>query len=94
MGLADYKKYKFENQLKESEIISFLLNKVEELEKELLEVKKMIPAEHEDNKKISNYDNLSPEEKKAIKDIAERSVKPADFIKQFTGDLEEFDPHA
>lgn len=87
MGLGDYKKYKFEKQLRESEVISFLLKKVEELENRLDSQPKVV-------EKKSSYESLSEEERKMIKDIADKSIKPEDVIKQFAGNLEEFNPHA
>lgn len=89
MGLRDYKKYKFEMKLKESEVISYLLDKVEFLEKKL--------AAYETTPNVakrSNYEYLTDEEKKIIKQMAEKSTKPEDVIKQFSGELQEFNPHA
>ena len=88
MGLSDYKKYKFEKQLKDSETISFLLKKIDELEKKVVELSTTEP------KVARGYDSLSEDEKKKIRMAIEKKTKPEDFINLFTGDLQEFNPNA
>lgn len=90
MGLKNYKQYRFEQKIKESETISKLQNKINELE---AQVKTLLESQAKPTP-TSSYDNLTEKEKKFIKEAAERSIKPEDVIKQFAGNLQEFDPYA
>lgn len=88
MGLRDYRKYKKEQELKGSETISLLLKRIDELEKKVAELEKRSTPS------ASSYDKLSEEEKKKIKAVQDGKTKPEDFIKLFTGNIEEFNPNA
>lgn len=82
MGLSDYKKYKREKELKESETISFLIKRIEKLEQEV----KLLS--------LGNQSGFSKDDEAKIKAIQDKKTKPEDFIKMFTGDLEDFNPNA
>ena len=86
MGLGDYRKYKREQELKNSETISLLIKRIEELEKEVALLKQAT--------EVPPVKIFTDAEKKAIKDIQDKKTKPEDFIEMFTGDLEEFNPNA
>lgn len=89
MGLADYKKFKREQELKESDYIQSLNKKIEDLtsmvenltkEVELLKSKNVVP--------------LTKEEKEEVKKAQALKGKPEDFVELFTKDLQEFNPNA
>ena len=82
MGLKDYRKYKKEQELKESETISFLIKRIEKLEAEVQLLATGRPS------------GFTEDEKAKIKAIQDKKTKPEDFIQMFTGDLEEFNPNA
>ena len=87
MGLKDYRKYKREQELKESETISLLFQEIERLNMEVAQLK-------EERTVFVKANNLTEEEKKTIQQIHEAKGKPEDVIKLFTNDLQEFDPNA
>ena len=87
MGLKDYRKYKREQELKESETISLLFQAIEKLNMEVAQLK-------EERTVFVKANNLTDEEKKTIQQIQEAKGKPEDVIKLFTNDLQEFDPNA
>ena len=86
MGLREYRKFKREEELKESETISFLMNKINELEKEVAELK-------EQKTIYVQPTGLTEDEKKKMKAIQDQKTKPEDFISMFTEDLQEFTPN-
>lgn len=85
MGLKDYRKFKREQELKESETISFLLIEIGKLKEEVENLKAQLSAP---------AINITDDEKKKIKMAQDGKTKPEDFIKLFTTDLEEFNPNA
>ena len=87
MGLRDYRKYKREQELKESGVISDLYTKIKELEEQIKDLKAQRYVK-------SGYDNLSEDDKKKIKMALDKQTKPEDFIGLFTGNIEEFNPNA
>ena len=87
MGLKDYRKYKREQELKESETISLLFQAIEKLNMEVAQLK-------EERTVFVKANNLTEEEKKTIQRIQESKGKPEDVIKLFANDLQEFDPNA
>lgn len=89
MGLRDYRKYKKEQELKDSETISLLLKRIDELEKKVAELEKR-PMHYVS----SGYEKLTEDEKKKVKMAQDGKTKPEDFIKLFTGEIEEFNPNA
>lgn len=84
MGMREYKKFKREQELKESETISLLIKEVEELKARVSSLEAVLQA----------APKLSEDEKKKIKVLQDKKTKPEDFISMFTGDLEEFNPNA
>ncbi len=86
MGLRDYRKYKKELDLKNSETISFLTKRIEELENEVKELKSQRTT-------IVKTEKMSEKDKARLKALQEKT-SPQDFINLFTDDLEEFDPNA
>lgn len=84
MGLSDYRKYKKEQELKGSETISSLRNEIEQLKKEIAELKSIYVAP-----KV-----FTKEEEDKIKKIQENVAKPREIIEMFATDLEEFNPNA
>ena len=91
MGLSDYRKYKREKELKESETVSFLMKRIDELEKRIADLEN---PDVEHVKVMSSYNNLSDEEKTKIKMAVDKQTKPEDFVKMFTGGEQEFNPNA
>ncbi len=85
MGLSDYKKYKFDKQVQESELILSLLNRIESLEKKVEFLEGRLAAFE-----IPAKTPLTEDEKKKLKMLQDEKTKPEDFIKLFTGDIEEF----
>ena len=93
MGLKDYRKFKREQELKDSETISFLVNEISTLNNEI----RMLKGEIELLKKQNQFVQapvLDEKEKEKIKAMFDSKTKPEDFIKLFADDIEEFNPNA
>ena len=84
MGLKEFRKWKKEKELQESETIVTLLKRIDDLEKRLKKLEGMEPLPV----------HLTADEKTKMKMAQDKATKPQDFINLFTGNLEEFNPNA
>lgn len=87
MGLSEFKKWKFEKKLKESELYASLVKEIESLKAEVAALKAREEA-------IPTPKKFTDSQMKTMKSEQDKKAKPEDFINLFTGNIQEFNPNA